>query len=438
MLARGIRIKKTAKFNSLSAIKTVALVSSVAVLASACSSSGDKKDDATFGFEEQTDAVDTAPAVVAEPVPVAEASAEPEPEPAPEPKVIKIRDTAPERYVVKRGDTLWDISKLYLESPWLWPELWYFNPQIANPHLIYPGDTLIMSYIGGRPQLSVARGEQPSIQGDIISDATDGNYPAPDKVVKIKPRIRRESLQEAIPTIPLNAIQAFLNSSRVLTKDQLEELPSIVGSLDNHLVSGINHTVYADKVEDSNNLRYEILRTGRTFLHPETGELLGYEALEIGEAKLVKHNAEGSLSTFLISKSTREVLNGDLLVPADASQTSFNFIPHQPEVEVDGQVIALHNAISNVATNEVVIINLGQRDGLEVGNVLAIDQAGAIVRQRLPGTVRSKEIQLPQVRAGLALVFRTFDRVSYALIVDSSRAIHTGDKVRNPEIATDL
>ncbi|MGM0564715.1 MAG: LysM peptidoglycan-binding domain-containing protein [Pseudomonadota bacterium] len=342
--------------------------------------------------------------------------------------MLRIRDDAPERYTVKKGDTLWDLANQYLENPWQWPELWYFNPQIVNPHLIYPGDVLVMSYIGDRPQLRTVRGKDGKIAYQPESS---------DKVTKMEPRVRSMSIDQAIPSVSLSAIGPFLASARVLTREQIEEMPRIVGSLDNRLISASDTKIYARDVEKSDNQRYQILRPGRVFTDPDSGEVLGYEAIEVGEARLVEFEANGELSTFQITQSKREVLNSDRLMPAEGGSRIYSFIPAAPEVSVEGEIIGLHNAISNIATNEVFIVNLGARDGVEAGNVVAIDQAGAIVRERIPGTIRNRRVQLPKVRAGLGMVFRVFDRVSYVLIVDSNRAINVGDQIRNPEIARD-
>ncbi|EDY87314.1 peptidoglycan-binding LysM [gamma proteobacterium HTCC5015] len=432
MFASGNRNKKPAKFNGLNQIGKAALGASlgvsVAVLLAACSSSGQVQESEEFSFSDGQDAAAYEPAETTEAQSVDQETEVVVREP-PRPEIIKIRDSAPERYTVQKGDTLWDLASQYLENPWQWPELWYFNPQIVNPHLIYPGDVLVMSYVGNRPQLRVVRGEDGAISYE---------EKVSDKVTSLKPRVRAMSIDEAIPTLSMASIGPFLSSSHVLTKEQLDNLPRIIGSLDNRLISATGTKVYARGVEDDQNQRFEIVRLGRTFTTPGSTDILGREALEIGKARLEAFEVDGELSTFSLGSVKREVLTGDLLLPINNSETTkYNFVPKAPEVEVTGEIIALHNAISNVATNEVFIINKGARDGVEHGNVLAIDQSGAIIREPVPGSTRSRLVQLPKVQAGLGMVFRVFDRVSYVLIVDSSRAIHVGDTVRNPELAKD-
>jgi hypothetical protein len=292
-----------------------------------------------------------------------------------------------------------------------------------------------MSYVGNKPQIRVLRPGEQTLSG---VNAQVSGFEVPSKVVKLSPRVRAESIEAAIPTIPVNSISAFLSSSRVLTEEELSTLPVIIGSLDNHLVSGPDTTVYAVGVPKGGQVRYSIVRKGRVFKHHETQEILGYEALEIGDAKLTSEENESGLSNFVVNNSIREVLKKDMLAGPDANSIISNFLPSSPEVQVRGEIIALHNAIANVASNQVVIMDVGSRDGLEVGNVLAIDQTGAVVREKLPGSTRTHKIQLPDVQAGLALVFRVYDRVSYGLIVDSSRSIHVTDKVRNPQISKDF
>jgi hypothetical protein len=441
MLARGSKDKKTVKFNNLTSFKTAALLPIVAALLAACGTSSNIKEGSEFGFE--ADVAEPAPMAAAEPAPAEDdfkVTINPNKvtafaKAAVKRKVVSIRDGAPTSYQVKKGDTLWDISKKFLAEPWLWPEVWYFNPQIANPHLIYPGDTLVMSYVGNKPQIRVLRPGEKTLSG---VNAQVSSFEVPSKVVKLSPRVRTQSIDAAIPMIPINAISSFLSSSRVLTAEELRGLPVIVGSLDKHLISGPDTTVYALNVPDSDDVRYSIVRKGRVFKHHKTKEILGYEALEIGDAKLIsKTNAQG-VSNLIVKNNVREVLKHDMLAGPDVNTIVANFLPSAPAVEVRGEIIALHNAISNVASNQIVIMDVGSRDGLEVGNVLAIDQTGEAVREKLPNNTRSQKIQFPDVQAGLALVFRVYDRVSYGLIVDSHRSIHMNDKVRNPQISKDF
>lgn len=346
---------------------------------------------------------------------------EPETAPIPEKKDVRIalRDDVPSQYVVKKGDTLWDISSMFLRDPWLWPEIWYFNPQIDNPHLIYPGDILTLVYVNGKPQLRLTREgttpEQPRIPAGLGTE-------------KLSPKIRTESLEKAIPTIPISAIEPFLINPRVISKKELEKAPYIVSSLDQHLVSAEGHTVYARKLNYTEDVRYNIFRPGRVFRDPNTNEVLGYETTLVSEAKLMK---SGDPATLLITRSVRETLNGDRILPADRGRVNYNFIPKPPTTDVEGQIIALVDAVSQTAQRQVVVINLGEREDMEAGTVLAIDQRGEEIRDPYARGGR-RFVKLPDHRAGLLMVFRVFERVSYGLIVDSTRVVHLNDMVRNP------
>lgn len=346
---------------------------------------------------------------------------------------IALRDDVPGQYIVKKGDTLWAISSLFLRDPWLWPEIWYFNPQIDNPHLIYPGDVLTLVYIDGKPQLRLSRDD--GVSTEVIEPAPSVSAPAGIQTYKVSPRIRSEGLDQAIPTIPIDVIEPFLIKPRIVTKRELENAPYILSSLDRHLINAVGNTVYARGLVDEGDIRYNIFRPGREFKDPRTGETLGYETTLVSEAKLLR---VGDPATLMLTRSLRETLNGDRILPADKGAVSYNFLPKPPATTVNGQIIALFDAISQTAQRQVVIINLGDRQGIEIGTVLAIEQAGGEVRDSYVRRGKAT-VTLPNTRAGLLMVFRVFDRVSYGLIMDSLRPIHINDYVLNPgPAASDL
>jgi hypothetical protein len=386
----------------------------LAVSLYSCSSSPEKQG-GDFGYDDdQTDVI-----------PAAE-SQTPTPQ---KPSVrIALRDDVPGQYVVKKDDTLWDIASLFLRDPWLWPEIWYFNPQINNPHLIYPGDILTLVYVDGQPQLRLTRDGAQTIEPGVPSTPTDLQSR------RLSPNIRTESIAQAIPTIPLAAIEPFLNKPRVISKKELERAPYIVSSLDQHLVSAEGNTVYARNLDYTDDVRYNIFRPGRVFRDPKTNEILGYETTLVSEAKLLK---TGDPATLLIMRSLRETLNGDRILPADKGRVSYNFIPKPPTTDVEGQILALVDAVAQTAQRQIVVINLGERQGIEVGTVLAIDQLGAVIRDPYAGG-GTRTVKLPDHRAGLLMVFRVFERVSYGLIVDSTRAIRLHDMVRNPASSAEI
>lgn len=348
------------------------------------------------------------------------------PPPRKKPSVrIALRDDVPGQYVVKKGDTLWDIASLFLRDPWLWPEIWYFNPQIDNPHLIYPGDILTLVYVDGQPQLRLVRDGT----GEVLEPTLPANIPR----TTLEPRIRTEDLKQAIPTIPVASIEPFLTMPRVITKEELDNSPYIVSSQDAHLINATGNTIYARRLQYHDDVRYHIFRPGRKFIDPKTKRILGYETTLVSEAKLI---ATGDPATLTITRSIRETLNGDRILPAEKGKISYNFIPHPPSSDVEGQIIALIDALSHTAQRQVVVLNLGESD-VDIGTVLAIDQVGSVVRDPYSGR-GNRRVKLPDVRAGLLMVFRVFDQVSYGLIVDTTRTVHLNDRVLNPASSAEM
>lgn len=348
---------------------------------------------------------------------------EPSPPPAPAPQQaepvekapVKLAPRAPERYVVKKGDTLWDISTMFLEDPWLWPEIWYTNPQIRNPHLIYPGDIITIFWKDGRPQLAITR------EGET--------YMTTLPITQLGPQVRTSPLAQAIPTIPIDAIRPFLGNPRVIDEDEYEELPYLLRSRDGRLMSGAGQEVFVRGGADTPGMRFHIIRLGDEYEDPETGDTLGYEAMEIAQG--VVRNG-GDPATFLIQSSEREAMKGDRLIPVDDREFNTNFIPTEPKVDVDAQIIDVVDGVSQIGQFQMVTINRGANDGLEVGNVLAIYQRGEEIDDTVGGGVFSNNVTLPDQRAGTLLVFRTFDEVAYGLVMNATSEIHLLDMARNP------
>ncbi|MCG8382135.1 MAG: LysM peptidoglycan-binding domain-containing protein [Gammaproteobacteria bacterium] len=327
-----------------------------------------------------------------------------------------VRPVHPKQYVVKKGDTLWDIARTFLKDPWFWPEIWHINPQIANPHLIYPGDVISLVYINGQPKLVVSRHWQASTAGDV-RQVTE----------RLQPRVRAEPLGDPIPSIPLDAVEQFMSHPRVITMDQLEQTPYVIGNFDGRLVSALNDEVYVRGIQSQDDALFTIFRLTKALRGPKSDEVLGYEVAEVADAKMIDF---GDPSTLIITKSLREVLNGDRLLPQDRSQTEHNYLPRRPELPFKGSVISLFDAISHVAQNQVVVINIGQRDGIEVSDVLAIERRGRKVQDRYSGK-KDDVVHLPNTRAGVIMIFQVYDRVSYGLIMESTRAIQLNDIVTN-------
>jgi LysM repeat protein len=319
-----------------------------------------------------------------------------------------LNTSVPLRYVVKKGDTLWDIADYFLKEPWKWPELWYGNPNIKNPHLIYPGDVLFLTYVDGKPRLS---------------------HEPPTGVEKLSPRIREEALQEAIPTIPGDAIRAFLMGPRVVGAEELEAAPYIVEFGDEHLIGGAGIPAYAKGIKQGDVPNHVVVRKGEAYHDPETKELLGYEATYIGTSSL---RTPGNPARINMDTSVREVMIGDRLLPQDASSLPDPaYYPHAPEPGMAGYIIAVTGGVSNISQYQIVTLNKGARDGLEVGHVFSIYQTGRQVKD--PYGSASATVTLPDEKAGLLMVFKTYERVSYALVMKSTRSIHLLDKFRSPD-----
>lgn len=327
----------------------------------------------------------------------------------------EILPTAPKRYTVERGDTLWGISSMYLRDPWLWPEIWYVNPQVENPHLIYPGDVLALAYgADGRPQVRLERGGH----------------------ARLNPRLRSSPLDGPIATIPHEAIAAFLGRPTVLDRDAVRRAPHVLAMRGEHMVGGAGHEIYVRRLGAAEKARYNVYRVGAPLRDPETRDVLGYEAIYTATATVTR---AGEPAKAMLTDSARETLEGDRLI-AGESEVPLNFVPRAPTTEVAGQIISVVDGVQLIGQWQVVAINRGHDHGLEPGHVLAIDQAGLVVRDRYArgafgmgvGSSLAPRVRLPDERAGTLLVFKTFDRMSYGLVVGAAQAIRVADRVRNP------
>lgn len=346
------------------------------------------------------------------------------PPPAPEPvreapvqkakPRVELAPRAPERYVVKKGDTLWDISTMFLKDPWLWPEIWYTNPQIRNPHLIYPGDIITIFWKDGQPHLQITR------DGEI--------YQTTLPITRLSPKVRVMPLAAAIPTIPLDAIRPFLAHPRIVDIDEYRELPYVLRSMDGRLMSGANESVYVRGIGTDGPARFHVIRIGDEYVDPDTGDTLGYEAIEVGQGTITRH---GDPATLRLEATQREAMQGDRLVPVQDMEFNTNFLPTPPDVDIDGQIIDVLDGVLQIGQYQIVTLNRGANDGLDVGDVLAIYQRGEEIDDDVPGAV-SSDVRLPDAHAGTLLVFRTFDEVSYGLVMQATSEIHLLDMVRNP------
>jgi LysM repeat protein len=324
-----------------------------------------------------------------------------------------IRPDAPMSYTVKRGDTLWDISAVFLKDPWFWPEIWQINPQVENPHLIYPGDVLSLAYGNNGSSASVS-----------ISQYSGA---------RLQPRLRSEQLDGPIDTIPFAAISAFLTKPSVLTQDEALRAPHILGFRDHHMVGGTGHEIYVKDLNGGLNQRYIVMHVGDPIRDPETKDLVGYQAAYVATA--VVENP-GVVSKAILTDGRREALEGDRLI-LEEGDTPLTFTPHAPTSNINGQIIALADGAEQIGQFQVVVINRGAKQGLSPGAVLAVDQKGEIVQDKYGKAPWEKSpqgefVQLPYERAGTIIVFKVFPRVSYALVIGARGPMQVADRVYNP------
>ena len=339
----------------------------------------------------------------------------------------ELAPNAPESHTVKPGDTLWDISGLFLKSAWRWPELWGMNrEQIANPHLIYPGQVLVLVKVDGRARLQLA-------------GSRDGSgLPT----IKLTPQVRSSAFDSnAIAAIPLTLIEPFLNEAVVFDDDALARAPRIVATTEGHVLLTRGELAYARsdmQGELSEATNYRVFRSPRPLLDPSTREILGYEAPYLGAAELVRPGltnttADGKVeivpATILIKTVRQEVGVGDRLSPVP-QRTFDRYVPHAPATPIAGQIVSIYGEALNAGQNQIVALNRGSRDGMERGHVLALWQAG---RTTVDKTAAKPEvIRLPDERHGVLFVFQVYTRVSYALIISVKDPVRAGDRFTQP------
>ena len=348
---------------------------------------------------------------------------------------LALKPDAPDRYVVVPGDTLWGISTRYTDSPWRWPELWGMNKeQIQNPHLIYPGMVLLLDRARGT--LSIAGPDTGTGTGTGPGTGTGrgaGVPSGPAGTIKLTPRVRAESLaKQEVPSIPPSAIEPFLSRPLVIEPDGLENAPTIIATEKDRVILAAGHLAYVRGIKDAAEQTWHVYRPGDALVDPDTNQTLGYEAIYLGTAQLTRG---GDPATVVLTSAVQEVNPGDKLVAAGRVQT-LSYSPHAPGVQLSGRVMKIYGSVGRVGEAgplQIITINRGRSDGIEVGHVLALYSLGGTVRDiTRPRNDARSLIELPDERAGLSFVFRVFDRVSYALVMQVTKPVGPLDVVRTP------
>jgi len=324
---------------------------------------------------------------------------------------LKLVDNPPDRHVVVRGDTLWGISGKFLKEPWRWPEIWNMNrEEIKNPHLIYPGQVVYLDRSGKTPRLRLGK---PLKSGS--------------GTVKLQPHVYSDPVQQAIPSIPPNQIEPFLSQPLVVEQGELDTVPRIVAGPEYRGMMGNGDQAFATAIPDASVVRWNVFRPGKPLIDPDTGATIGYEAFFLGNANLVQPGEPAALQ---ITVAKEEIMRGDRLIPAPPVNI-ISYVPHRPDNQVAARVMTIYGGVSEGGRASIVSLNRGKNDGLEVGHVLALFRnriASAIDQD----TMRRVNTPIPEERYALVFVFRVFNGVSYALILESSKPVTIGDYARNP------
>ncbi|MDH3746847.1 MAG: LysM peptidoglycan-binding domain-containing protein [Gammaproteobacteria bacterium] len=326
-----------------------------------------------------------------------------------EPALVRVGEPVPlasghpDEYVVKVGDTLWDIAATFLKDPWFWPEIWYVNPDIENPHLIYPGDVLGLVSIDGQPRITNVRAS----------------------TYRLSPQARVTPLTEAINSIPYEAVASFLTTGVVLEKGEADSLPYLLSSRGAHLVAAAGNEVYVRGTgPDPVGTRFGVIKIGDPLVDPDDNRVVGYQGLWVGQGTMRRG---GDPATIRLNETTREASQGDRLIP-ESIDIPLNFFPKAPSSQIDGRIISVVDGVTQIGQYQVVVLNRGSRDGLAAGDVLTVFRYGEKIKDRIGGG----SVKLPDEAAGTVMVFKVYDEIGYGLVMEATEVIHIHDAVRNP------
>ena len=325
---------------------------------------------------------------------------------------VKIHENAPDRHIVEKGDTLWDISSKFFKDPWQWPQIWGLNKDtIKDPHWIYPGDVVHLDRASGTLHIGqIKKSEETTGAGKSDS-------------AKLSPRVYVQSSEHnAIPSISASAIEPFLSRPLIIEKNGLADAPTIIGTHEKRVLLASGDIAYVKGLSKEQGVLWQIYRPGKTLLDPENKEVLGYEAMYLGDAEVEKF---ADISTLKIVKSLKEINKGDQLIVA-SSEFAGSYVPRVPDSQIAARVISIYAGVSQAGQHSIVTLNKGLRDGLENGHVLALYRKGDVIKEK------GETHTLPDMRYGLLFVFRTFDKVAYALVMRTRLPVQLLDSALTP------
>ncbi|HEX2584117.1 MAG TPA: LysM domain-containing protein [Steroidobacteraceae bacterium] len=351
---------------------------------------------------------------------------------------IPLSSSAPDQYTVKQGDTLWGISQMYLTQPWYWPELWYLNSQIKNPHRIYPGDVLKLVNVEGQTRLTIGeRGPAGTEAENGLANAGNGQVTARGNGVRVSPQVRSTPLPQAITTIPYNIIATFMGRPSIVPTEEVKSGPHIVGTRDNHLVGSAGDDLYVRGIADAEEgARFNVIHIDVPLKDPDNGRKLGYRGMYVGSGVVTK---QGDPARFRLNESQMEALPGDRVFP-EVYEVNADFVPHGPKEEIKAHIFHT-SGVNIVGQYQMVAFNSGTDDGVDAGTVLAIYQRGEVVKDSFTDARSAdhmnqpkggKKVKLPNERIATVLVYKAYKHMSYALIMDSTNIVRVGDLIRNP------
>ncbi len=338
---------------------------------------------------------------------------------------LVVRENAPDRYVVVKGDTLWDISNKFFKDPWKWPQIWGFNKDtIKDPHWIYPGNVVMLDHATNTLHFGEQIVPLTPAETALVPAVPASIENIPDtKIQKYLPKIRvMDNDHNAIASIPTSLIAQFLSKPLIIENEEMDGAPTLIGSVENRTLLSFGDTAFATGLPNDKGPLWQIYRPGKALIDPDTDQTLGYEAIYLGDARVLKFD---SVSTLNITKSVLDIQKGDNFIQTSEGFPN-SYIPRSPPFKIKAKVISIYGGVDQAGQNAVITINKGRRDGLENGHVLALFKESEISKYK------GESYTLPAMRYGLIFIFRTFDKVSYALVMEVQRTVQLLDSAETP------